>query len=222
MGPPPMGGPGPMPMGPGPMHPMDMGPPPMQQQAVSNVVFVSNVSGNYLTLSTLSETLTLANCDNYVSCQQCMLAFACLYSYFCFLIPFKVLLSSSPTKLYNALHLLDYLKVLCYLEDRPKLHLKCFIQTKLPQLAYEITPKFVREQFKSAGEVLRVSLERDRDGKSKGFGTVTFAYPDMALRCIDMFNQKTIKGRRLSVKLVSYFLSLSIMSILYVLLIFAK
>lgn len=110
MGPPPMGGPGPMPMGPGPMHPMDMGPPPMQQQAVSNVVFVSN-------------------------------------------------------------------------------------------LAYEITPKFVREQFKNAGEVLRVSLERDRDGKSKGFGTVTFAYPDMALRCIDMFNQKTIKGRRLSVKL---------------------
>ena len=45
--PPPMGGHGPgpgMPMGPGPMHPMDMGPPPMQQQAVSNVVFVSNVS----------------------------------------------------------------------------------------------------------------------------------------------------------------------------------
>ena len=47
--PPPMGGhghgPGPMPMGPGPMHHMDMGPPPpMQQQAVSNVVFVSNVS----------------------------------------------------------------------------------------------------------------------------------------------------------------------------------
>lgn len=49
--PPPMGGhgPGPMPMGPGPMHPMDMGPPPhMQQQAVSNVVFVSNVSKLYI------------------------------------------------------------------------------------------------------------------------------------------------------------------------------
>ncbi|XP_063690644.1 myelin expression factor 2-like isoform X2 [Bolinopsis microptera] len=101
---------GPGPMGPGPMHPMDMGPPPMQQQAVSNVVFVSN-------------------------------------------------------------------------------------------LAYEITPKFLRDQFRGAGEILRVNLERDKEGKSKGFGTVTYAYPDMALRCIDMFNQKSIKGRRLSVRL---------------------
>ncbi|KAL5249238.1 hypothetical protein ACHWQZ_G018184 [Mnemiopsis leidyi] len=68
-------------------------------------------------------------------------------------------------------------------------------------LAYEITPKFLRDQLKGAGEILRVNLERDREGKSKGFGTVTFAYPDMALRCIDMFDQKNIKGRRLSVRL---------------------
>ena len=72
------------------------------------------------------------------------------------------------------------------------------------QLAYEITPKFLRDQFKGAGEILRVNLERDREGKSKGFGTVTYAYPDMALRCIDMFDQKNIKGRRLSVRLVCY------------------
>ena len=86
-------------------------------------------------------------------------------------------------------------------------------QLKLPtisfQLAYEFTPKFLRDQFKGAGEILRVNLERDRDGKSKGFGTVTFAYPDMALRCIDMFNQQNIKGRRLSVRLVSWFHNLT-------------
>lgn len=112
MGPPPMGGPGPgpMPMGPGPMHPMDIGPPPMQQQAVSNVVFVSN-------------------------------------------------------------------------------------------LVYDITPKFLRDQFKVAGDILKVNLEKHNDGKSKGFGTVTFKFPEMAMRCIDMFNQMNIKGRRISVRL---------------------
>lgn len=41
-------------------------------------------------------------------------------------------------------------------------------------LAYEIQPKFLRETCKAAGEVLKVHLERDRDGKSKGYGTVTF------------------------------------------------
>ena len=78
------------------------------------------------------------------------------------------------------------------------------LKTSTPQLAYEITPKFLRDQFRGAGEILRVNLERDKEGKSKGFGTVTYAYPDMALRCIDMFNQKSIKGRRLSVRLVSF------------------
>ena len=57
----------------------------------------------------------------------------------------------------------------------------------------------------AAGEVLKVNLERDRDGKSKGYGTVTFAHPDMALRCIDMYDQKSIKGRKISVKLVRIF-----------------
>ena len=71
----------------------------------------------------------------------------------------------------------------------------------LLQLAYEITPKFLRDTFKSAGDILKVNLERDRDGKSKGFGTVVFGNPDMAMRSIDMFNQRSIKGRKMSVRL---------------------
>lgn len=68
-------------------------------------------------------------------------------------------------------------------------------------LSYEVSPKFLRETFCSSGEILKVNLERDRDGKSKGFGTVVFGHPDMALRCIDMFDGRSIKGRRISVRM---------------------
>lgn len=68
-------------------------------------------------------------------------------------------------------------------------------------LSYDISPKFLRDTLKASGDILKVNLEKDRDGKSKGFGTVTFAYPEMAMRCIDMFNTASIKGRRISVKL---------------------
>lgn len=68
-------------------------------------------------------------------------------------------------------------------------------------LSYEVTPKFLRETFNPAGEIIKVNLERDRDGKSKGFGTVVLGNPDMAMRCIDMFDGRSIKGRRISVRL---------------------
>ena len=65
----------------------------------------------------------------------------------------------------------------------------------------------------ASGDVLKVNLERDREGKSKGYGTVTFGHPDMAMRCIDMFDQKSIKGRKISVKLVRYLIVYSLFSV---------
>ena len=37
-----------------------------------------------------------------------------------------------------------------------------------PQLSYDITPKFLRDTFKVVGEIVKVNLERDKEGKSKG------------------------------------------------------
>lgn len=52
------------------------------------------------------------------------------------------------------------------------------------QLDYKVDEKKLREVFKLAGRVINVDLLTDKEGKSRGFGTVEFEHPVEAVQAI--------------------------------------
>lgn len=52
------------------------------------------------------------------------------------------------------------------------------------QLDYKVDEKKLREVFKLAGRVVSIDLLTDKDGKSRGFGTVEFEHPVEAVQAI--------------------------------------
>lgn len=54
--------------------------------------------------------------------------------------------------------------------------------------------------MKSAGEVVRADVATRDDGKSRGFGTVTFTDPKAAAKAIRTLNDTELEGRTIAVR----------------------
>ncbi len=74
---------------------------------------------------------------------------------------------------------------------------KLFV-TSLP---YTVTDPELLAHFESVGDVLSARVVFDKDtGRSKGFGFVEMATPELARRAIDTLNEAPLAGRNLIVK----------------------
>ncbi|KAG0726426.1 Myelin expression factor 2 [Chionoecetes opilio] len=68
-------------------------------------------------------------------------------------------------------------------------------------LDYKVDDKMLKDVFKIAGKVLAVEINKDHDGKSRGFGVVEFEHPVEAVQAISMFHNQTYYERKMSVRM---------------------
>ncbi|MBI5879345.1 MAG: RNA-binding protein [Chloroflexi bacterium] len=69
-------------------------------------------------------------------------------------------------------------------------------------LSYDVTEDDLRELFSQAGEIKDVAVILDRETRrSKGFGFVEMATQAEAENAIKLFNEKELKGRRMTVNI---------------------
>uniref|UniRef100_A0A8C2HGT8 Heterogeneous nuclear ribonucleoprotein M n=1 Tax=Cyprinus carpio TaxID=7962 RepID=A0A8C2HGT8_CYPCA len=68
-------------------------------------------------------------------------------------------------------------------------------------LDYKVGWKKLKEVFGMAGVVVRADILEDKDGKSRGMGTVTFEMPIEAVQAVSMFNGQLLFNRVMHVKL---------------------
>uniref|UniRef100_A0A3B5KIA4 Heterogeneous nuclear ribonucleoprotein M n=1 Tax=Takifugu rubripes TaxID=31033 RepID=A0A3B5KIA4_TAKRU len=68
-------------------------------------------------------------------------------------------------------------------------------------LDYKVGWKKLKEVFIMAGLVVRTDILEDKDGKSRGMGTVTFDSPLEAVQAVSMFNGQLLFNRVMHVKL---------------------
>lgn len=69
-------------------------------------------------------------------------------------------------------------------------------------LPYSVTDESLAEMFAVVGEVVEAVVIKDRDsGRSKGFGFVTMATPELAQQAIAQLHDKDIDGRKLVVNI---------------------
>lgn len=68
-------------------------------------------------------------------------------------------------------------------------------------LDYKVGWKKLKEVFGMAGMVVRADILEDKDGKSRGMGTVTFDMPIEAVQAVSMFNGQLLFNRVMHVKL---------------------
>ncbi|XP_077375502.1 myelin expression factor 2 [Festucalex cinctus] len=68
-------------------------------------------------------------------------------------------------------------------------------------LDFKVGWKKLKEVFSMAGVVKRADVKEDKDGKSRGMGTVTFEQPLEALQAISMFNGQMLFDRQMHVKM---------------------
>ncbi|XP_071864631.1 myelin expression factor 2-like isoform X2 [Bombus fervidus] len=68
-------------------------------------------------------------------------------------------------------------------------------------LDYTVDEKKLLEVFRLAGKVLHVELAKDKDGKSRGFGTVEYDHPVESVQAISMLHNQQLYDRRMIVRL---------------------
>uniref|UniRef100_A0A2K5K4B4 RRM domain-containing protein n=1 Tax=Colobus angolensis palliatus TaxID=336983 RepID=A0A2K5K4B4_COLAP len=68
-------------------------------------------------------------------------------------------------------------------------------------LDYQVGWKKLKEVFSMAGVVVRADILEDKDGKSRGIGTVTFEQSIEAVQAISMFNGQLLFDRPMHVKM---------------------
>ena len=69
-------------------------------------------------------------------------------------------------------------------------------------LSYSVTEEDLNAMFAEFGDVSSAKLIMDRDtGRSKGFGFVEMASKEEARKAVQMFNNKEIRERKISVNL---------------------
>ncbi|ROL42151.1 Myelin expression factor 2 [Anabarilius grahami] len=68
-------------------------------------------------------------------------------------------------------------------------------------LDFKVGWKKLKEVFGMAGTVRRADVKEDKDGKSRGMGTVTFEQPLEAVQAISMFNSQMLFDRQMHVKM---------------------
>ncbi|MBN3317140.1 HNRPM protein, partial [Atractosteus spatula] len=68
-------------------------------------------------------------------------------------------------------------------------------------LDYKVGWKKLKEVFGMAGNVIRADILEDKDGKSRGMGTISFELPIEAVQAVSMFNGQLLFNRVMHVKL---------------------
>merc|ERR1719342_1646604 len=68
-------------------------------------------------------------------------------------------------------------------------------------LDYKVDDQQLRDVFKIAGKVVNVEINKDQDGKSRGFGTVQFEHPVEAVQAISMLHNQNYYDRKMSVRM---------------------
>ncbi|XP_074650460.1 myelin expression factor 2-like [Tubulanus polymorphus] len=68
-------------------------------------------------------------------------------------------------------------------------------------LDYKVDDKKLEEIFKMAGKTVKAEIKKDKDGNSRGFGSVEFDHPVQAVQAISMFNGQTLFDRAMAVKM---------------------
>jgi RNA recognition motif-containing protein len=67
-------------------------------------------------------------------------------------------------------------------------------------LPYSVTEAALREMFAAVGEVANVTIITEREtGRSKGFGFVEMATPELAQQAMTQLNGKTMDNRAITV-----------------------
>jgi len=67
-------------------------------------------------------------------------------------------------------------------------------------LPYSVTDASLAETFAVVGEVIEAVVIKDRDsGRSKGFGFVTMATPELAQQAISQLHESEVDGRQIVV-----------------------
>ena len=67
-------------------------------------------------------------------------------------------------------------------------------------MSYTVDEPKLKEVFRLAGKVVSVDLNRDKNGKSRGFGVVEYNHPVEAVQAISMFNEQLLFDRRMTVR----------------------
>ena len=66
--------------------------------------------------------------------------------------------------------------------------------TIVPQLPFQCQWQELKDLFRQAGTILRADVSVGHDGRSRGFGTVTYATDADAERAVKMFNGYASQG----------------------------
>ena len=67
-------------------------------------------------------------------------------------------------------------------------------------LTFETTWQDLKDLLREAGSVIRADIATGPDGRSKGYGTATFASTREAAKAIQLFNESDFNGRALQVR----------------------
>ena len=59
-------------------------------------------------------------------------------------------------------------------------------------MAFAVDDEKLHEVFKLAGRIVRAEVNKDREGKSRGFGIVDYSHPVEAVQAISMFNNQRV------------------------------
>ncbi|XP_041364427.1 myelin expression factor 2-like isoform X1 [Gigantopelta aegis] len=68
-------------------------------------------------------------------------------------------------------------------------------------LDFRVTWRKLKDVFKLAGNAIKADIKVDKDGKSRGLGTVQFETPLEAVQAISMFNGQTLYDRQMMVRI---------------------
>ncbi|KAG8179745.1 hypothetical protein JTE90_025078 [Oedothorax gibbosus] len=71
----------------------------------------------------------------------------------------------------------------------------------ISNLDYKVNGKKLEEIFKIAGKLVKVELNVDNEGKSKGHGTAEYEHPLEAVQAISMFNGQRLFARIINVRM---------------------
>lgn len=74
-------------------------------------------------------------------------------------------------------------------------------QVFVANLDYKVTKSKLEEIFRIAGNVIEIDLKEDKDGRSRGMGTVRYEHPMEAVQAIALFNQQVLYDRQLGVRM---------------------
>ena len=75
----------------------------------------------------------------------------------------------------------------------------------LSNLNWDTNWRVLKDRMREAGEVVRVDIFTNDQGRSKGCGVVEFRTKESCRRAIETLNDTELDGRKLNLKLVSLF-----------------